>query len=531
MTRKFRMPRTAWRQALLAALLLSPLAVLRPAAAEEGASLVRSWCSGCHVESSPGHFDRVSNLRKSPEGWVMTLFRMRQVHGLALPEDVRDAIVRHLADTQGLAPSEAAAGRFALERRPNMPDLQLGDDTNTMCARCHSAARVSLQRRDADEWLKLVHTHVGQWPTLEYQASSRDRLWWQVATTEIPARLAKLYPHDTQAWKDWQARAPIDAAGEWLVTGHVPGRGAYTGTATITRAGDGYAATWRLAYTDGARLDGDSKAIVYTGYEWRGTATLGGQDVREVYALGESGDTLSGRWFLADHNETGGDFNAVRAGGAPRIVAVTPAALRIGATQTVIVQGVGLDGAPDFGPGTKARVLARDAGQVAVEVAVDAKAAAGQRGIAIGAVKSAAPVALYAQVERIAVEPSYAIARLGGGRLAPVPAQFEAIGFAAVPGADGQPTEIRVGPVAAAWQTAPFDQQAVRDRDHEFAGTIDATGRFVPAPGGPNPARQFSGNNVGNLAVVAKVTDGSRELSDSSRLIVTVQRWNTPPIY
>ena len=56
----------------------------------------------------------------------MTLFRMRQVHGLTLEPDVRDAIVRYLADTQGLAPAEARAGRFALERRPNAKDLDPG---------------------------------------------------------------------------------------------------------------------------------------------------------------------------------------------------------------------------------------------------------------------------------------------------------------------------------------------------------------------------------------------------------------------
>ena len=44
-----------------------------------------------------------------------------------------------------------------------------------LCARCHSYARVALQRRDAAEWLKLVHFHLGQYPTTEYQAGGRDR--------------------------------------------------------------------------------------------------------------------------------------------------------------------------------------------------------------------------------------------------------------------------------------------------------------------------------------------------------------------
>jgi len=162
----------AWA-AVLAAISAAPAFADEPA---DGRTIVRNNCSGCHHESSPGYFERISSVRKTPEGWVMTIFRMHQVHGLTLDDDTRDAIVRYLSKTNGLAPSESAEGRFALERRPNVPDLQLPDDLQTMCARCHTGARVSLQRRNADEWLKLVNMHVGQWPTLEYQASSRDRL-------------------------------------------------------------------------------------------------------------------------------------------------------------------------------------------------------------------------------------------------------------------------------------------------------------------------------------------------------------------
>ena len=99
-------------------------AAASPAAHPPGADLVRSYCSGCHQEHA-GRLERISDMRKSPEGWEMTLFRMRQVHGLMLDDGVRDAIVRYLADTQGLAPAESTAGRFALERRPNAQDIDL----------------------------------------------------------------------------------------------------------------------------------------------------------------------------------------------------------------------------------------------------------------------------------------------------------------------------------------------------------------------------------------------------------------------
>ena len=158
---------TSLRSGLLAAL-AAALTFVHPVAraADDRAQLVTTFCSGCH-QVHDGKLDRISELRKTPEGWVMTLFRMRQVHGLALTDEVRDSIVQYLSDTQGLAPSESAAGRFALERRPNAQDLDLGPDINVVCGRCHSLARVSLQRRDEAEWRKLAHTHVGQWPSLE----------------------------------------------------------------------------------------------------------------------------------------------------------------------------------------------------------------------------------------------------------------------------------------------------------------------------------------------------------------------------
>jgi quinohemoprotein amine dehydrogenase len=74
----------------------------------------------------------------------MTLFRMEHVHGIALDDATRDLIVRHLARTQGLAPSETQTARFALERRPNVQDLTLGPELAVMCGRCHTLARAHL---------------------------------------------------------------------------------------------------------------------------------------------------------------------------------------------------------------------------------------------------------------------------------------------------------------------------------------------------------------------------------------------------
>ncbi|HVN46985.1 MAG TPA: quinohemoprotein amine dehydrogenase subunit alpha [Steroidobacteraceae bacterium] len=505
----------------------------RAVMAAADSSAVRAHCSGCHRESAPGHFDRISDMRKTPEGWEMTLFRMHQVHRVALEPDARDAVLRYLTEVAGLAPAEAAPARFALERRPNVQDLDLGADLNVVCGRCHSMARTALQRRDSSEWLKLTHTHVGQWPTLEYQQSGRDRFWWQSATTEVPVKLGGLFPLDTPAWRTWKARPHANLAGRWIVFGHTPGHGDYHGVATIHAVGPAdYNASYTLAYTDGSSLTGTSRSVVYTGYEWRGTATLGGEDVREVFAASEDGTRLTGRWFIAGHAETGGDFAANRAEGAPALLTAQPRGLRAGATQQVVLVGRNLTGEVSFGPGTRARVVSRTPEGLIASVTVEPDAAAGVRSVSVGPLRGADLAVIYARIDRIEVEPKYAIARLGGGRVDPVPSQFEAVGYLDLAAADaGKPAAVRLGALPANWTVAPHDAQATAAQDVKFAGRIDQSGRFLPAVAGPNPARPFSGNNVGDLTVIATVKEGERELAGRSHLIVTVQRWNTPPIY
>jgi len=523
--------------ALLGALVSSRAAIAaEPAAsAGDGAALIRSYCSGCHFEHDnvghDGRFERINTLRKSPEGWVMTIFRMQQVHGLTLQDDVRERIVQYLADTQGLAPSETQPARFALERRPNAQDLDQGTELATMCGRCHSLARPALQRRDADEWLKLVNMHVGQWPSLEYQATGRDRPWWQIATQELPPKLASRWPFESAAWTQWHAQPPHDLGGTWIVVGHEPGGRDLTGTAQVAPDGAArYVAHYALRdAASGAAVAGESHAIVYTGFEWRGRARLGDIDTREVFAASEDGARLNGRWFEPEHSELGGDWLAIRQDAAPQVLAVVPRALRAGTTGIVTVVGSGFDSgtALSFGPGVSARVLSRDANSARVELTVAADAAVGVRTVSIGAATGNAALAVYRQVDRLEVSPSYAIARLGGGKIAPVSAQFEAIAATRLP--DGSYLEL--GPVAAHWSALPFDATAERIGDLKFAGRLDESGRFHPALAGPDPQRRFSANNTGNLAIVAKLDEAGHEVAGRAHLIVTVQRWNTPPIY
>lgn len=127
----------------------------------------------------------------------MSIARMQVMHGLSISDDDRRTLVKYLADKQGLAPSETDGVRYAMERRLNTVE-HFDDQLSQMCGRCHSGARVALQRRPAQEWEHLVNFHLSQWPSLEYQAQARDRDWLDIALKQMVPDLAKRFPSTTR---------------------------------------------------------------------------------------------------------------------------------------------------------------------------------------------------------------------------------------------------------------------------------------------------------------------------------------------
>ncbi len=511
-----------------------------PAAAEpepvNAQKVLNTRCGGCHSRLNSGALSRIGEIRKTPEGWDIDIQRMGVWHGVVVPENERAALVQLLANQQGLAPSEAAPYRYALERRPNFVEPEDDPDVVALCARCHTLARIGLQRRDTEEWRRLVHTHVGQWPTLEFQDKSRNRYWWKEATEDISSKLGKRFALDTAAWSAWRRRPRSSPAGEWSVSGFRPGRGAYAGSLRVVGNGrDRFETQVDIEYEDGTRITGSGSAIVYTGYEWRGSARWGDESVREVYALSEDAAELAGRWFLEEQDAIGGDFRARRRQpDSSQIVAVLPGSLRAGERRNITIHGAGLplEGAVSLGPGVLVtEVLSRDANRVAVVAEAAADLEPGARAVSVGSIRREGGLVGYRAVEALRVEPRLAIARLGGGPIDPVPAQFDAFGF--LRGPDGKPgtaDDIALGRVAARWRVEPYDELAAEMDDVTFAGKIDADGRFHPAGAGPNPARRFSTNNAGRLKVAAEVGDGDAALQSESELVVTVQRWIDPAI-
>ena len=502
----------------------------------QGQRVIATQCAACHVQTSPGHYNRISDVRKTPEGWDMTVARMGLLHGVKLSPQDRQAVVKQLADTQGLAPSESAPFRYILEQRPSVVEQPWNPLVADTCTRCHSVARIGLQHRTEADWRKLVHFHVGQFPTIELHANSRDRNWFDIARQDIPKVLAKTNALQTKAWKDWQATAPMDPSGTWRVAGHRPGWGDYEGEAEVSRTeGDLYTLRLQLRYADGRSETAQGKATLFNKYEWRASVQQGDATVRQVLTLSEGGTRLQGRWYVADTDALGGDLQAWKQqAGQARLVAVQPAAIHNDQPTTVRLIGQNLQGDLDFGPGVKVeQIVSRDANQVVAVLRADAGAKAGAHTVQVGSTKLTQGLFTYPKLDYIKVLPENPIARVGGngGSRPKVPAQLEAVGY--LVGPDGKPgtaDDIAVGVVPASWQVGNLNENAEAMKDKDFAGHMEANGLFWPGDAGPNPKRKFSTNNAGELKATATYTQGPVRLDASVPLMVTVQRWNDPPV-
>lgn len=502
-------------------------------AATSAKGLLRDKCLSCHTETDTG-ISRISQQRKTPEGWLMTLGRMQVVHGVKVTNEERRTLVKHLADTQGLAPSETEGARYALERRMNTQESFDSQLFTEMCARCHSGARVLLQRRPAKEWEHLVHFHLGQFVTAEYSAMGRDRDWFGIALEKMVPELARTLPLQSEAWKQWQVRSPQEVKGEWSMSGHMTGRGGFSGVMKVAtgEGKDRYALVFEGRWDDGKPLKGNGRALIYTGYEWRGDLVLDGVSMRQVFAV--DGGVMRGRMFMRGHDDVGADVLASQQkDGNQRVLAVHPSYLKAGETAELRIVGSGLLGQVKLPRGVNVlETVKRSASEVVVRVKADAEAR-GIHSVAVGKA-SGGRLALYDSVAAVKVSPAFAVARIGGNGtpLAKVEARFDAEGWDAGPdGKVGTEDDFRIGYMPAKWSVEPFDQVAVRDEDVRFAGRMDeAAGVFVPGDAGPNPARRMSANNVGNLKVVAEMGQNGERLRGEGRLIVAAQRWNNPPV-
>jgi quinohemoprotein amine dehydrogenase len=521
-------------------------------------------CRSCHVRDSAGRMERLSYMRKSPEGWETSVRRMVALQDVRLDPAAARAIVKYFSNEQGLAPAEARPARFEAERR--MIDHRYTADTRTetTCKACHSLGRVMSQRRTRDEWELLLATHRAYYPLVDFQAFRRggppppDSAGAPHPMDLAVTHLSRVFPLRTTDWAAWSATMrPPRIEGEWVLSGKEPGRGAFSGRLTITKsptAADEFTtkATYRFA-GEARSVTREGRAIVYTGFQWRGRSSESGAHAdsawREVMFVEPGWQEMSGRWFKGAYDEFGMDVSLARLGASAVIANVNPRALRTGVRdQQVTVTGSNLprdaQGAVlDFGPGVRVeRVVRADGDSVVVRVAVDSAAPIGARDLFVAGAALRGATVVYDKVARIKVTPLAGMARIGGAAFPRQYQQFEAIAYHN--GADAKPDtddDIEIGPVDVAWGLEEYGV-TYDDDDIKFVGKIDQRGLFTPNLDGPNPQRSMSRNNVGDVWVVATYQPNgegtnttARPLKARAHLLVTVplymrwEPWKTEP--
>ncbi|MGH7468235.1 MAG: quinohemoprotein amine dehydrogenase subunit alpha [Longimicrobiales bacterium] len=513
----------------------------------QDAAVVAS-CKSCHAQDSTGRMTRISYLRKTPEGWETSIRRMVTLNNAKIEPEAARAVLKYLANQQGLGPEEARPGRFDAERR--MIDYAYPGDRRTedTCRACHSMGRVILQRRTRDEWGLLVAMHRGFYPGVDNQGFRRGGPPGAGGDAhpmdDAIKHLGTAFPLTTADWTAWSATMrPPRIEGTWLVSGSEPGRGAFFGKVAIARAGADDAFTTEATYTfanGGARVTRSGRAVVYTGYQWRGrSAETGKQEQwREVMMVEPGWSTMSGRWFTGEYDEFGQDVTLIRASTGIALAGSHPRALRRGAGgQEIRLYGANLPGnlAPasiDFGPGVRVeRVVSATPELLTLSVNVDSNAAYGERDLFLSGASLRKAIVVYDTVSRIKVTPLAGMARVGGITFPKQFQQFEAIAYHnGVDGRPDTPDDLELGPVSVTWTVEEYGA-TYEDDDLKFVGQLNQNGFFTPAEDGPNPKRSGNRNNIGDVWIVAThqpTRTGARALRGRAHLVVTVplyMRW------
>ena len=127
---------------------------------------------------------------------------------------------------------------------------------------------------------------------------------------------------------DWTAGRPRCSRRCWPAAGRsagsAPGKGAIVGQVVIAAdpaMPDTFTTETRFTFVrTGESVTRKGRAVVYTGFQWRGRGTVAaGEDVwREVLAVDRTRREMSGRWFTGAYDELGIDVRLDQACGRSR---------------------------------------------------------------------------------------------------------------------------------------------------------------------------------------------------------------------
>lgn len=501
----------------------------------EYSQLVQSSCLTCHA-GEDGDVERISDVRKTPEGWDLTISRMENVWGLSITADEKRQIIKELSDKNGLAPEETESVMYWITREGTVFEDDQEGLFSGSCMRCHSIGQPLAQRRTEEEWEKLKDFHVAFNPSMIYQLRDID---WDEEAGKVIKYLQENYAFNSSEYENWMAnKVTHDPVGEWRIVGISPTHGMYTGVSTFKQEGEDFYEE-RTITINGESITHKGNSILYGGYSLR-TSMDGNEKYRGVYNFNKEGTRITGS--MVKVGDTGIYSNEIYyQTKGNELLAAWPKSVQKGAKTILHLAGNGL---PD--KITKEQIQVNDQLEIInvdqiqddlwVEVEVPSNvelSGVTQTDISIEGVQNSVSINLFTQADFIKVTPEYGLGRYGDekGRKS---VQFQAIGYSVGP--DSEPNtedDIELGPVDASWSMTNYSTFGEETEDDKYVGKLDPnTGMFEPAGNGPNPKREWSTNNAGGVTIHALYIDPvtGNQLTAEGFLLSTVPDF-VPKVY
>lgn len=514
----------------IAVALLASGALMAPGAgAFSKDSLVWKKCTGCH-EPAGGKIPRVEEIRTTPEEWIVIIDRMHRLHGMDLSKEELDGLLKELCTSQILTPDELAKVSYLnLFDNPQTMETPSGPDEQKLfvtCVRCHSAGKIHSYRMTAANWGKVRDFHLYVVPTVVYQMRE---MHWVPEADAVLKYVAKAYPYG-EAWKEPNA----NLEGSWLILGHEPGKGNYSGRARVEKvARDEYQMGGALHYEDGTSEGFWGRGTLYGGHALRTWTTHNGFPTQGAYEF--TGGVIEGQFHFPAPDYRTSSCTWYPMHGAAKVHRVSPDYLLAGEETRLVIEGRELpevgaadltfSGAPVEVLWAERRSPERIEAQVAYRRVPDVAERAPDYGNTELKVKglAAGMIKLAPRVDYLVVTPATGRARLDGGQYYPAEGvQFEAIAWANGPDVSDPSDDVMLGPVPATFHLVE-DVTRPGDDDLEWLGAIEPNGKYLPSGDyAPIPARTYSAEGSGLVKVVADYTRNGHPFEAEAKLAVTV---------
>lgn len=484
-------------------------------------------CLSCHGGNGE-KAERISDVRKTPEGWLNTVQRMERIHGVQLTDEQREQIIKDLSAEQGLTPEEAESVQYWMASKPSYSEPSTENEAvNNSCITCHASGRFEAQRRTEQEWTNLKDFHLVMYPSIYLNNRHLD---WPKEAEEALKYLGQEYSFDEKTWEKWKG-TKYNVSGKWKVVGYQATKGFYIGESELKQDGAKLAETKSVQFINSdEKLSQTGSVDMFGGFMLRTQYTNDkGTKQRGTYNALKNGTIIEGDWSeAADMGISATETYYKVQSKRPEIILVEGKEMKKGTTAELQVYGMNLSKLtanditlPEGMVVMSVKAESAEKAILTIETSDQANLGSADLKIKNGVVHE--ELRVYQSVDYIKVNPPYGVARMGDvAAMQKVSTQYTAYAYSNGPdGKKDTKDDLILMPVKATWTLLPYPENESADY-LKFIGSISENGLFTPIGEGINPEREFTQENAGAATIHAKVTIDGANFEATSHHISTV---------